>query len=39
MEANNTNNESSPYLESNDSNSNQINDLIEEFDDIKATYQ
>ena len=39
MEANNTNNESSPYLESNDSNSNQINDLIEEFDDLKATYQ
>lgn len=43
MEANNTNNESSPYLESNNSNlnnySNQINDLIEEFDDLKATYQ
>jgi hypothetical protein len=35
MEANNTNNESSPYLELNNSNSNnnsnQINDLIEEF--------
>ena len=43
MEPNNTNNESSPYLESNNSNSNnnsnQINDLIEEFDDLKATYQ
>ena len=43
MDANNTNNESSPYLESNNSNSNnnsnQINDLIEEFDDLKATYQ
>ena len=43
MEANNTNNESSPYLESNNSNSNnnsnQINDLIDEFDDLKATYQ
>jgi len=44
MNANNTNNESSPYLESNNSNSNnnnsnQINDLIEEFDDLKATYQ
>ena len=42
MEANNINNESSPYLESNDSNSNnnsnQINDLIEEFDYLKATY-
>ena len=43
MNANNTNNESSPYLELNNSNSNnnsnQINDLIEEFDDLKATYQ
>ena len=43
MEANNTNNELSPYLESNNSNSNnnsnQINDLIDEFDDLKATYQ
>ena len=43
MEPNNTNNESSPYLESNNSNSNnnsnQINDLIEEFVDLKATYQ
>jgi DNA-directed RNA polymerase subunit K/omega len=43
MTENNTNNESSPYLESNNSNSNnnsnQINDLIEEFDDLKATYQ
>jgi DNA-directed RNA polymerase I, II, and III subunit RPABC2 len=42
MEANNTNNESSPYLELNNSNSNysnQINELIEEFDDLKATYQ
>ena len=43
MEANNTNNESSPYLESNNSNSNnnsnQIGELIEEFDDLKATYQ
>jgi DNA-directed RNA polymerase I, II, and III subunit RPABC2 len=40
MDANNTNNESSPYLELNNSNnnSNQINDLIEEFDDLKATY-
>lgn len=45
MEANNKNNESSPspYLELNNSNannnSNQIGDLIEEFDDLKATYQ
>lgn len=43
MDANNTNNETSPYLESNDSNtnnnSNQINELVEEFDDLKATYQ
>lgn len=43
MDANNINNESSPYLELNNSNlnnnSNQINDLIEEFDDLKATYQ
>lgn len=39
MEINNTNNESSPYLESNNNNSNQINDLTEEFDDLKATYQ
>jgi len=43
MEADNTNNESSPNLESNNSNSNnnsnQIGDLIEEFDDLKATYQ
>jgi DNA-directed RNA polymerase I, II, and III subunit RPABC2 len=39
MDANNTNNESSPYLESNNNNSNQINDLTEEFDDLKATYQ
>jgi DNA-directed RNA polymerase I, II, and III subunit RPABC2 len=40
MDVNNTNNESSPYLELNNSNnnSNQINDLIEEFDDLKATY-
>jgi DNA-directed RNA polymerase I, II, and III subunit RPABC2 len=42
MDANNTNNESSPYLGLNNSNSNnnsnQINDLIEEFDDLKATY-
>ncbi len=42
MEANNTNNESSPDLESNNTNlnnnSNQINDLTEEFDDLKATY-
>lgn len=41
MEANNTNNESSTlYLKLN--NSNQINDIIEEFeefDDLKATYQ
>ena len=43
MTENNTNNESSPYLELNNSNtnnnSNQIGDLIEEFDDLKATYQ
>jgi DNA-directed RNA polymerase I, II, and III subunit RPABC2 len=43
MAENNTNNESSPYLELNNSNSNnnsnQINDIIEEFDDLKATYQ
>jgi len=43
MEANNTINESSPYLELNNSNSNnnsnQIGDLSEEFDDLKATYQ
>ena len=44
MEANNTNNKLSPYLESNNSNlnnnSNQINDSIEEeFDELKATYQ
>jgi DNA-directed RNA polymerase subunit K/omega len=45
MDANNINNESSPYLVLNNSNSNsndnsnQINDLIEEFDDLKATYQ
>jgi len=43
MEANNTNNESSPYLEFNNSNlnnnSNQINDLTDEFDDLKSTYQ
>jgi DNA-directed RNA polymerase I, II, and III subunit RPABC2 len=36
-------NETSPDLESNDSNinnnSNQINELAEEFDDLKATYQ
>ena len=44
MADNNTNNdESSPYLESNNSNSNnnsnQINELIEDFDDLKSTYQ
>ena len=43
MDANNTNNETSPDLESNDSNinnnSNQINELAEEFYDLKATYQ
>jgi DNA-directed RNA polymerase I, II, and III subunit RPABC2 len=43
MEVNNTNNESSPYLELNNSNSNnysnQINDLTDEFDDLKSTYQ
>jgi DNA-directed RNA polymerase I, II, and III subunit RPABC2 len=43
MDANNTNNESSPHLELNNSNannnSNQINELIEDFDDLKATYQ
>lgn len=44
MDANNTNNDTSPYLESNDSNtntnnSNQIYELVEEFDDLKATYQ
>ena len=43
MDADNTNNESSPHLESSNSNtnnySNQINELTEEFDDLKATYQ
>jgi DNA-directed RNA polymerase I, II, and III subunit RPABC2 len=43
MGENNTNNESSPYLELNNSNvnnnSNQINELIEDFDDLRATYQ
>lgn len=40
---NNTNNNSPPHLELNNlnlnNNSNQIGDLIEEFDDLKATYQ
>ena len=43
MDDNNTNNESSPHLELNNSNvnnnSNQINELIKDFDDLKATYQ
>jgi DNA-directed RNA polymerase I, II, and III subunit RPABC2 len=43
MDGNNTNIESSPYLELNNSNtnnnSNQINELIEDFDDLRATYQ
>jgi len=43
MGENNANNESSPYLELNNSNtnnnSNQINELIEDFDDLRATYQ